>query len=58
MHTDYDGDTLFALSAGSRPVVNFALLQAAAVKAVERAVIDAVSGSVATEAGFELSDEE
>ena len=43
---------------GSRPVVNFALLQAAAVKAVERAVIDAVSGSVATEAGFELSDEE
>ena len=58
VHTDYDGDTLFALSAGSRPVVNFALLQAAAVKAVERAVIDAVSGSVATEAGFELSDEE
>ena len=45
VHTDYDGDTLFALSAGKMPVVNFALLQTAAVKAVERAVVGAVTST-------------
>ena len=45
VHTDYDGDTMFALSAGRMPVVNFALLQTAAVKAVERAVVNAVTST-------------
>ena len=45
VHTDYDGDTMFALSAGRMPVVNFALLQTAAVKAVERAVVNAVTSA-------------
>ena len=42
VHTDYDGDTLFCLSTGKVPVVNFAILQSAAVLAVENAVRNAV----------------
>lgn len=45
VHTDYDGDTLFALSSGRAPVLNFALLQMAATNAVERAVLSAVSAT-------------
>lgn len=42
VHTDYDGDTIFALATGKIPVVNLTLLEVAAVKAVEGAVINAV----------------
>jgi len=42
VHTDYDGDTMFALSNGRVPVLNFAVLQAAVVEAVEQAVLSAV----------------
>lgn len=44
-HTDYDGDTLFALSCGDK-TVDFNLLGILAVEAVERAVLAAVSGGV------------
>lgn len=46
VHTDYDGDTMFCLATGARPVVNFALLQVAAVEATEKAILNAVSSSV------------
>lgn len=42
-HTDYDGDTLFALSAGAVKS-DFNLLGILAVEAVERAVLAAVRG--------------
>lgn len=58
VHTDYDGDTIFALSAGKMPLVNFALLQIAAVKAVERAVIAAVTSTADEKVVFDEEQEE
>lgn len=46
VHTDYDGDTLFCMATGKVPVLNFAMLQAAAVKATENAVRNAVISGV------------
>lgn len=43
VHTDYDGDTMFALAMGLKPVLNFTMLQAAAARATQQAVINAVS---------------
>ena len=45
VHTDYDGDTMFCLASGHRPVLNLMLLQTAAAYAAERACINAVSGA-------------
>ena len=45
VHTDYDGDTMFCLASGHRPVANIMLLQTAAAYAAERAVVNAVSDS-------------
>lgn len=42
VHTDYDGDTIFCMSTGKVPVLNFAMLQSAAVVAMENAVRNAV----------------
>lgn len=44
VHTDYDGDTMFCLSMGARPVLDLAILQAAAVRATEQAIVNAVKG--------------
>ena len=43
VHTDYDGDTLFVMSSDKKPVVNFAVLQSAVVKATMQAVVNAVT---------------
>lgn len=43
VHTDYDGDTMFCLASGHKPVLNFAMLQSAAVQATEQAIRNAVS---------------
>jgi len=40
VHTDYDGDTMFCLSNGHKPVVNFMMLETAVVKATEQAIIN------------------
>lgn len=56
VHTDYDGDTLFCMAKGNKPVINTALLEIGAVKAVELAVINAVKDSADYE--FEYDDEE
>lgn len=45
VHTDYDGDSLFVLATGKVPVINIALVEIAAVKAVELAVLNAVEGT-------------
>ncbi len=46
VHTDYDGDSMFALSLGHKPVLNLAILQAAAVRATEQAIVNAVTEGV------------
>ena len=43
VHTDYDGDTVFCLASGRKPVINDMLLQTAAAYAAERAAVAAVS---------------
>jgi len=42
VHTDYDGDTIFCLASGAKPVLNFMLLEVAAVEATAQAVLNAV----------------
>lgn len=42
VHTDHDGDTLYALSCGEE-LCDFTMLEVMAVEAVRRAIIDAVS---------------
>ena len=46
VHTDFDGDSLFVMATGKRPVLNPVLIEIAAVKAVEKAVLAAVDGCV------------
>lgn len=46
VHTDYDGDAIFTMATGKIPVINFAILQTAAVKAIENAVVNAVTNCV------------
>ena len=47
VHTDYDGDSLFVMATGKRTVLNPVLIEIAATKAVERAVLCAVDGCAA-----------
>lgn len=58
VHTDYDGDTLFCMATGKVPVVNFAMLQSAAVVAVENAVRNAVLSGEDLTIEFEEETEE
>lgn len=46
VHTDYDGDTLFCMATGKVPVLNFAMLQTAAVYATENAVRNAALSGI------------
>lgn len=48
VHTDYDGDTMFCLASGSKPVISFTALQTACVRATQLAIVNAVS----TDASF------
>jgi len=43
VHTMYDGDTMFCMASGKRPVVNLAIIQSAAVEATRQAIVNAVS---------------
>lgn len=56
VHTDYDGDTIFCMATGKKPVINLALVEIGAVKAVEQAVLNAVKESVDYE--FEYDEDE
>ena len=53
VHTDYDGDTIFCMSTGKVPVLNFAILQSAAVVAMENAIRNAVKSGENYEVIFE-----
>lgn len=56
VHTDYDGDTMFCMSTGKKPVVNFAMLQSATVEATRQAIVNAVSKTVDYEILFDEED--
>lgn len=58
VHTDYDGDTMFCLASGHRPVANIMLLQTAAAYAAERAVVNAVSDSGSLTVIYDETDPE
>ena len=58
VHTDYDGDTMFCLSRGSKLVPNFAILQTAAVKATEQAIVNAVREGIKYDIIADIDDEE
>lgn len=56
VHTDYDGDTLFAVATGKKRVLNFAMLSVGAVKAVSLAIENAVGKNLAQK--YDGNDEE
>ena len=58
VHTDFDGDTLFCLASGKKPVLNLLLLQTAAAYAVERAVVAAATEGAAYEVSYDESAED
>ncbi len=58
VHTDYDGDAIFTLATGKVPVINFTLLQTAAVRAIEEAIINAVSNVDNLEIIFDKTEED
>lgn len=58
VHTDYDGDAIFTMATGKIPVANFTLLQTGAVRAIEDAVINAVSNVKNLEIIFDQTEDE
>lgn len=56
VHTDYDGDTLFVCSVGSKPVVNIMMVQTAAARAVELAIINAAKSGIGYEVEYSEED--
>lgn len=58
VHTDFDGDTMFCLASGHKPVLNFAMLQSAAVLATEQAIRNAVQLTKEYEVVFDCCDSE
>ena len=56
VHTDYDGDTIFAMSVGSKKPINFLMIESAAVKAMEKAIIEAVK--LTKDIEFEYTNDE
>ncbi len=57
VHTDYDGDTMFCLASGSRPVLNFTLLQVAVVEATEKAILNAVDSTKSYDVVCDLEED-
>lgn len=57
VHTMYDGDTMFCLASGRRPVVNLATVQSAAVEATRLAIVNAVSKSAQYEIVFDQDED-
>ena len=58
VHTDYDGDTMFCMSCGKKPVANFAVLESAVVKATVQAIINAVTLTKDYDVEFDEETEE
>ncbi len=58
VHTDYDGDTMFCLASGAKPVLNFAVLQSAAVKATRLAAVNAANSTAQYVIASDLDEEQ
>lgn len=56
VHTDFDGDTMFCLASGGKPILNFAMLQSAVVQATEQAIRNAVQLTKEYEVVFDDCD--
>ena len=56
VHTMYDGDTMFCMASGKRPVVNLAIIQSATVEATRQAIVNAVSESAGYDVVFDQDE--
>lgn len=57
VHTMYDGDTMFCMASGKRPVANLAVLQSAVVRATERAIQNAVTATTTYDVIYDVDEE-
>ncbi len=57
VHTMYDGDTMFCLASGKRPVANLAVLQSAVVRATQRAIQNAVTATATYDVIYDEEEE-
>lgn len=57
VHTMYDGDTMFCLASGKRPVANLAVLQSAVVRATARAIQNAVTATTSYDVIYDVDEE-
>lgn len=58
VHTMYDGDTMFCMASGKRPVANLAVLQSAVVRATERAIQNAVTATTSYDVIYDEEEEQ
>lgn len=56
VHTLYDGDTMFCMASGKRPVANLAVLQSAVVRATERAIQNAVTATTSYDVIYDVDE--
>ena len=57
VHTMYDGDTMFCMASGKRPVANLAVLQSAVVHATARAIQNAVTATTSYDVIYDVDEE-
>ena len=57
VHTMYDGDTMFCMASGKRPVANLAVLQSAVVRATQRAIQNAVTATTSYDVIYDEEEE-
>ena len=58
VHTQYDGDTMFCMASGLKPVANLTVLECATVRATQLAIQNAVSGCVEYTVVSDLEDDD
>lgn len=58
VHTVYDGDTMFCMASGKKPVANIAVLESAAVRATQCAIQNAVKACVDYDVTYDECEEE
>lgn len=56
VHTMYDGDTMFCMASGKRPVANLAVLQSAVVRATQRAIQNAVTATTSYDVIYDVDE--
>ena len=57
VHTMYDGDTMFCMASGKRPVANLAVLQSAVVRATQSAIQNAVRTTTSYSVIYDADEE-